>query len=177
MITLAQPDPSSSLYTYINLGKFSTHGASLTLATEINQFTLSTGFTYTGRYNIYSDSGDFKKYIYSPDLNAGLGYLFKKINLNASVFFKYNGKLPGYQLNSDNTITQFSNDSYKFLDATLRKGFFRNSLYVAAGVKNILDVTHISAASQGSAHSGSNNELAVGTGRSYFVKLQYSFIK
>jgi outer membrane receptor for ferrienterochelin and colicins len=177
MITLAQPDPTSSLYTYINLGKFSTHGLNLNNNVNFKQFTLGAGFSYTGRYNIYADSGNFSKYIYSPDLNANAQYFFSKLNLTTSVYFKFNGKLPGYMLNDDNTITQFSNDSYKFLDATIRKGFLGQNVYLAAGVKNILDVTNVNAIAQGSAHSSSNDDQAISTGRSFFVKLELNITK
>jgi outer membrane receptor for ferrienterochelin and colicins len=174
MITLAQPDLTSSLYTYINLGKFSTHGGSLSLNAIYGKLTVGTGFAYTGRYNIYADSGDFNQFIYSPDLNAKAQYEFTKAGLTASVFFKLNGKLPGYRLNPDNTISQFDNESYKFMDVSLRKSFFGKTLFIAAGVKNIFDVTRISAIAQGTAHSAGSDQLSVGTGRSYFVKLQYS---
>lgn len=177
MITLAQPDLSSSLYTYINLGKFSTHGGSIANTFSYHQLSLGVGFAYTGRYNIYADSGNFNKYIYSPDINASAEYNFIKTDLTAALYFKYNGKLPGYQLNDDNSITQFSNDSYEFLDFTLRKGLFSRKVYIAAGVKNIFDVTDVSAIAQGSAHSAGSNEQAVGTGRSFFVKLQYNISK
>lgn len=175
LITLAQPDQTESLFTYINLGKFSTHGAGVTNTISYNAWSLSLGAAYTGRYNIYADSGAFDKYLYSPDFNGSLQYAFQKINLTTSVYFKYNGALPGYQVNSDNSISQFSNDSYKFLDATIRKGFFRNSFYVTAGVKNILDVTTINSFAQGSAHSSGSDEQAIGTGRTFFMKLQYQF--
>ncbi len=177
LITLAQPDPSSSLYTYINLGKFSTHGVGLTNTINYHDLSVQLGAAYTGRYNIYADSGNFAKYIYSPDFNAMIQYSFSKLNLSASLFFKYNGKLPGYKLNEDNTISQFSNESYKFLDATIRKGLFKKSFYITTGVRNILNITNVSAFAQGSAHSTSSDEQAVGTGRSYFVKLQYLFGK
>ena len=174
MITLAQPDLTSSLYTYINLGKFSTHGGSLALNASYGNLTLGAGFAYTGRYNIYADSGDFNQFIYSPDLNAKAQYEFTKTGLTASVFFKLNGKLPGYRLNADNTITQFDNQSYKFMDVSLRKAFFGKTLFIGAGVKNLFDVTRVSAIAQGTAHSSGSDQLSVGTGRSYFVKLQYS---
>jgi outer membrane receptor protein involved in Fe transport len=80
-------------------------------------------------------------------------------------------------LNSDNTITQFTNDSYRFLDATLRKGLLKKKLFLAAGAKNILNVTTISSYSQSTAHSGSDGELDAGTGRTFFVKVQYQFGK
>ena len=177
LITLAQPDPAYSLYTYINIGTYSTHGGTLTHSVSWNNLSVNAGAGITGRYNIYADSGDFKKYLYSPDFNANVQYLFRKINLTAAVYFKYNGELPGYKVNSDNTITQFSNSSYRFLDATLRKGFFNKRLYAAAGVKNILDVTNITGFSQESAHSSSSGEQAVSTGRNYFVRLQYNIGK
>jgi outer membrane receptor for ferrienterochelin and colicins len=177
LITLAQPDPGSSLFTYINLGKFSTHGVSASHTVTWNSLSLTLGTAYTGRYNIYSDSGAFNRYIYSPDYNGRLGYLFEKADLSVSVFFKYNGKLPGYRLNSDNTITQFTNASYRFLDATLRKGFFNKKLFVAGGIKNILNVTTISSYSQNTAHSSNDGELDAGTGRTFFAKLQYQFGK
>jgi outer membrane receptor for ferrienterochelin and colicins len=173
MITLAQPDPQNSLYTYINIGTFSTHGVAANQNFIWKNLSARAGISYTGRYNIYSDSGAFKKYIYSPDLNAMVQYSFTKINLTPSVYFKYNGKLPGYKLNADNTITQFSNESYRFLDASIRKGFFRNSLQLIAGVKNILNVQSINALVEGSAHNSGTGQQAIGTGRSMFIKLQY----
>ncbi|MDQ3049765.1 MAG: TonB-dependent receptor [Bacteroidota bacterium] len=174
LITLAQPNPDASLFTYINIGNFSTHGGSLTHSISWKNLSVNGGAGMTGRYNVYADSGDFKQYIYSYDFNAGVQYLFTKLNLTTAMFFKYNGKLPGYKLNDDNTITQFSNDSYRFLDVTIRKGFFNNILYVGTGVKNILNITHVNAFSQGAAHSASGNEQAVGTGRTLFVRLQYT---
>jgi outer membrane receptor for ferrienterochelin and colicins len=59
MITLAQPDITSSLYTYINLGKFSTHGGSLSNTFTFNNVSLGVGVSFSGRYYIYADRGDF----------------------------------------------------------------------------------------------------------------------
>ncbi len=177
LITLAQPDPTQSLFTYVNIGTYSTHGGSLANNVNWKNLTVGSGIGLTGRYNIYADSGDFEKYNYSLDFNANVQYVFKKINLTASVYFKYNGKLPGYKLNNDGTITQFSNDSYRFLDAIIRKGFFKNKFFAGAGVKNILNVTKVNAFTQGSAHSTSADEQSVGTGRSWFLKLQYAIGK
>jgi len=177
LITLAQPDPSVSLFTYVNIGDFSTHGGSITHGVTWKGLTINIGGGITGRYNLYADSGDFKTYLYSPDLITNVQYFIPKINLTTAVFFKYNGKLPGYRVNDDNTISQFSNDSYRFLDFTLRKGFFKNQLYVSGGVKNILNITNITTFSQGSSHSSAIDEQAVGTGRTGFVRLQFTIGK
>lgn len=177
LITLAQPDSSKSIFTYINLGTFSTHGGSLTNNVTWKNLSLGGGIGLTGRYNIYAETGTFKKYIYSMDYNASAQYIFKKINLTTSVYFKYNGKVPVYLLNDDGTVSQFSNESYRFLDATIRKGFLKERLFLGAGVKNILNVTKVNAFAQGSAHSGSAGEQAVGTGCSWFLKFQYAIGK
>ena len=177
LITLAQPDPESSLFTYVNLGKYSTHGLNYRVNGSYKGFSAGAGVSYTGRYNIYSDSADFDKYIYSPDFSANVQYHLTKVNLTFSTFFKFNGKLPGYKLNDDGSVTQFTNDSYRFLDVSVRKGFFKNKFTIAAGVKNILNVTDVNAMNASSAHSAGNDEQSVGTGRSYFGKLTYIFGK
>lgn len=177
LITLAQPDPENSLFTYVNLGKFSTHGINYKVNGSFKEFSAGAGVSYTGRYNIYSDSADFDQYIYSPDFSANMQYHLTKVNLTFSVFFKFNGKLPGYKLNDDGSVSQFTNDSYRFLDATIRKGFYKNKFIFAAGVKNILNVTNINAMNTASAHSSGNDEQAVGTGRSYFGKITFIFGK
>jgi outer membrane receptor for ferrienterochelin and colicins len=175
MITLAQPDVNSSLYTYINIGKFSTHGGSIENTMTWKSLAFTAGVGLTGRYNLYADSGDFKKYIYSTDAYFSLDNNFKKYGVWAGVQYKFTGALPGYRVEADNTITQFTNESYGFLDASVRKSLFDNSLMLTAGVKNILDITSITAIGQGSAHTGNDNSMAVGTGRAFFVKLQYHF--
>lgn len=177
LITLAQPDPEQSLFTYINLGRFSTHGSSFRTSLTYKNISAGAGVSYTGRYNIYSDSADFQKYIYSPDFSANLRYEYPKWKTAVAVYFKFNGKLPGYRLNDDGTITQFTNDSYRFLDANISKKMFDNRLCISAGVKNILNVTNINAMTATGAHTSDTGQEAVGTGRSVFAKLTYSIGK
>lgn len=177
LITLAQPDPGSSLFTYVNIGSYSTHGGTLTHTAGAGGFSATAGIAYTGRYNIYADSGDFDTYLYSPDYIFRAQYNFSRLHLTFSAYLKITGKLPGYQLNADESITQFTNDGYRFLDATLRKGLFNNTVYITAGMKNILGITSVTAASQASAHSGGANEQLVGNGRSAFVRLQWTLGK
>lgn len=177
LITLAQPDPDESLFTYINLGHFSTHGSSFRTSATYKNISAGAGVSYTGRYNIYSDSADFQKFIYSPDFSANVRYEHPKWKTAIVVYFKFNGKLPGYRLNDDGTITQFTNDSYRFLDATISKKMFANRLSISAGVRNILNVTNINAMTATGAHTSDSGQEAVGTGRSVFGKLTYTIGK
>ncbi len=172
MITLAQPDLSNSLYTYINIGKFSTHGVNFNNEVKYNSLSAGVGFSYTGRYNIYADSGDFKNYIYNPDITFKVGYHVDKIGFSANLIYKYSGKLPGYKVDDDNSVSQFYNDSYNIMDFVVRKSLFNGTLAIGGGVKNIFDVTNISAVSVNGAHTTSSNSMAVGTGRSLFINLK-----
>jgi outer membrane receptor for ferrienterochelin and colicins len=176
MITLAQPDLSSSLFTYINIGNFSSHGINFRSDLKYRNYNFGVGFSYTGRSNIYADSGNFKSYIYNPDLSINSGYHIQKLKLSVNVFYKFNGKIPGYGISSDNSIYQFYNDSYSLMDAVVRKSLFNGVLDLGAGIKNLFDVTNIRSVTEGSAHSSSNNYQAIGTGRSFFVNLKIKLL-
>ena len=172
MITLAQPDLSNSLFTYINIGNFSSHGINAKSEIRYQNYNLGLGFSYTGRSNIYADSGNFDSYIYNPDFSVNTGYHIQKLSLSVNVFYKFNGKIPGYGIASDNSIYQFYNDSYSLMDVVVRKSLLKGIVDLGVGIKNVFDVTDIRSASDGSTHSSSNNYQAVGTGQSFFINLK-----
>lgn len=173
LITLAQPDINSTLYTYVNIGEYSTHGGSLSGEVNHGQWSLLTGVSYTGRSNSLAGMDNADEYLYSPDANARVRYEFAPMGLSISVNAKYNGKQPVYIINQDGSISQSINEAYTFVDVSLQKSFFSKALTIVTGVRNITDVTSVNAAVQGSAHSGGSGSLPVGTGRSGFIKIQY----
>lgn len=173
LITLAQPDLSSSLYTYVNIGEYSTHGGSLSAEVTRGHWSVNAGFSYTGRNNTLSGMENVNEYLYSPDAKARIRYELTRMGLSISVIAKYNGEQPVYIINQDGSISQSINEAYTFVDVSLQKSFFSKALTVATGVRNLTDVTSINASVQGSAHSGGSGSLSVGTGRSGFIKLQY----
>jgi outer membrane receptor for ferrienterochelin and colicins len=51
-------------------------------------------------------------------------------------------------------------------------------LSVNAGVRNLFDITNIvSAGGSGGVHSGGGGNVPVAWGRTYFLKLSYTFVK
>ncbi len=69
-------------------------------------------------------------------------------------------------------------DSYNWLDASVRKRFFDEKFEVMIGARNLLNVIDVrrSKASSigGSAHATTSNNMMLGYGRSYFLKLTYN---
>ena len=67
---------------------------------------------------------------------------------------------------------------YTWADLTLSKPFLNQKWILGIGVKNILNVTSLTAnGNTGGVHSGNGNSMQLGMGRLYFLKLDYNFIK
>ncbi len=174
LITLAQT--SATQYSYINVGKYKTMGIQLGTTMKWKRLTLQTGVNYTGRYNQLSESESVPTFNYSPEAQINPSYKFIKQKITLSLFYKYNGKLPGYVL-VDNTVKQSSISDYHLLDATVSKLFFADRVSLSIGCKNIGDVKNLNSnlASGGGAHSASSSTVPFSTGRNYFIKLSFNF--
>jgi outer membrane receptor for ferrienterochelin and colicins len=76
-----------------------------------------------------------------------------------------------------NSIYSKSNTSaYNWLDASIKKSFFKDKIQATLGGRNLFDVTNVnvSNASTGGTHTSNNNSLLLGYGRSYYLKLLYN---
>jgi outer membrane receptor for ferrienterochelin and colicins len=173
LITLAQT--SSTQYSYINIGKYKTMGFQVGNTLKFKRLTLQTGFTYTGRYNELSESESVPAFNYSPEALANVSYKLIKEKVTLALFYKYNGKLPGYVL-VDNVVKQTALADYQLLDATVSKLFWKDHILLSVGCKNVLDVQNLSSnlAASG-AHSASSSSVPFSTGRNYFIKLALNF--
>ena len=123
------------------------------------------------------DAG-LKDFFYSTDVNTSVTYTVKKWDADASVFYKYNGRLPQYFQNTAGELEEGFIEDYNTMDITLNKHFFNRTLTLSAGVKNLFDVKTVNAtgAATGGVHSGGSSSL-IGYGRSYFLSLSYGFRK
>ncbi|MBL7934544.1 MAG: TonB-dependent receptor, partial [Bacteroidia bacterium] len=175
LITLAQT--TSTEYSYINIGKYKTLGVQLNNTLRFKKVSFQTGFNYTGRYNELSESVSVPEFNFSPEVLENISYRFIKQKTSISLFYKYNGKLPGYILVGDQ-IQQTSLSDYHTMDATVSKLFFKERFGISIGCKNIFNVTNInSTAVSGGTHSSSTSSVPLSTGRNYFIKLTLSFSK
>jgi outer membrane receptor for ferrienterochelin and colicins len=182
MISLAQPDTTRTRYTYVNIDQFKTKGLQLNLTAQYKNLTVAVGGSYIGRYNqLYkSEAATVSAFSYAPELRCNLNYALQKIGVNAALFLKHTGKVPGYGLDSNNKITLTSIEPYTIADFSLSKLFCHKTIAVSIGCKNIFNTINISQSisssnSVATAHNTGNSSLSIGTGRSYFIGIGYKF--
>jgi outer membrane receptor for ferrienterochelin and colicins len=175
LITLAQT--TGTEYSYINIGKYKTLGMQLGNTLRFKKVSFQTGFNYTGRYNDLSQTEDVPQFSFSPEIQENISYRFIKQKATLSLFYKYNGKLPGFAV-IDNEIHQTSLSDYHTMDATASRLFFNERVGITLGCKNVFNVKNISSSLVSSgAHSTSASSVPFSTGRNYFIKLSLSLSK
>lgn len=169
MISLTQE--SGTQYRYFNIDKFQTLGVQLQNELSVEHFKLSLGGAYIGRYNQLSQNYTAGQFSYAPEGRCNLFYEWHKQKITFALFYKYTGKLPGVALNSNNELVKTQIQDYHTVDCSVSKRLFKNKLNISVGAKNLLDVKNINGTISGEAHSSGNNSIAVGMGRTYFMKL------
>jgi outer membrane receptor for ferrienterochelin and colicins len=181
---LANDPNDPNLYTYINVDKFKTTGATLENSLAWKNLSVNIGLFYIGRYNRYSDDPAYKTedlpgFTWSPEINSNIVYRFPKLGASAGVFYKYTGKTPSYQIavvNAQQVISLVEVEAYHWADITLTKNIGKY-LVASGGLKNLFDITRIqNTASSGGVHS-SGGPILTATGRSWFLGLAFQFLK
>lgn len=175
MITLAQV--TGTEYSYINVGRFKTQGFQLGNTLNFKRLIIQTGFNYTGRYNDPAISAHLPEYSYSPEVLANATYKLIRSKTSIAVFYKYNGRLPGYAL-TESQVTRTFISAYQLMDATVSQFFWKDKINITIGCKNIFDVKNIGTSlSTGGVHSSASTSVPFSTGRNYFIKLAFNFSK
>jgi len=184
LISYAIDAANPSQYKAVNIDRFKTTGA--TLENKISRGALSAalGFSYIGSYNRLSDNKAYQlpAFVWTPEVNANLNWLIRKLDTRVGVFYKFTGQRPGYELvqNSSTGLEEvqlYKISAFHWADISLTKPLF-SGVTVAGGVKNIFDVTDLNNTSgnTGGAHS-SGNTLPMSYGRSYFLSLSFEWNK
>ncbi|CAN5632224.1 hypothetical protein BH11BAC2_BH11BAC2_18130 [soil metagenome] len=175
-ISLVEFDPTSTLYTYINLDEYTSRGTELKVRYTKGDFHLQVGGAYTGTWSSYEGSVDQPNIAWFAEMNAATDYTFSKTKTTLSLFWKYLGEKPVYRLEAQNNLARYLGEPYQLLDFSLRQQLHKDKIAVTLGLKNILDVKNIRATDSGGAHSGgSGGETPVGMGTSMFAKFSLSF--
>ena len=179
-ITLAQVSGGSNLYTYINFDKTQCVGGQMEVSFKIYpSFSIEAGLSETGTYNyLKSDAGKPVKFFYSPDVNGNVSYRFVKPGLLFTLYYKYNGAMPLYDV-SNGIITPSTVRDYNIMDFTGTKDFFDRRFHFSVGIKNIFDNKTLPSpgGNGGGAHGSGNGPVPIGWGRTYFLKLSFTFNK
>lgn len=172
-------DPTP-MYQYINISKYKIWNIATNHQVDYKNWSFRTGVSLVGvsqkKENGVAVSDD--KFVYFLQLNSMISYEVPKWNTLFSLYYKYNGKQQRFYETTDEngpTYKLSDIDSYSWMDASVRKSFFKNQLDVTLGARNILDITNIqqSQTSAGAAHPTSS-DILLGYGRSYFAKLTYN---
>ncbi|NPD86527.1 TonB-dependent receptor [Lentimicrobium sp. L6] len=179
-IALIQVDEANDLhYRNENIDKFESVGGTFGISfTPVKYIHFDAAYAATGRRDNSSGLSDF---YFSSDATANLDFNFLQNTANIAFNYKYVGKYPVYtNYGTNGEINVSYMDDYHNLDINISKKFYRNTLRISTGVKNIFDNIQLnSAAGSGGGHgsSGGGTSALVGWGRTVFVSLKYNFTK
>ncbi|OYQ34440.1 TonB-dependent receptor [Flavobacterium cyanobacteriorum] len=177
-----EPSGNTPIYQYINISKYRMWNISTTHQYAFNNFNARLGASLIGisqEINNGSAVSD-DKFLYSLQLNTVLSYNLPKWNTLFSVYYKFNGRQQRFYEstngNGDPVYKISTLDAYSWLDASIRKTFFKDRFDVTLGARNLLDIVNIQQTQNtaGSAHAAST-DILLGYGRSYFLRLSYNF--
>lgn len=176
VILLARSEPNTVRYSYRNVSRYKSAGGQLNGSLTLHpSFTIQAGFALTGTTGSLHDSLPFDPIRWSPEVTMSSRYHLRKFDLAFALFYKYTGDTPqpGF---SDNGIDWYIVSSYNTMDITITKGFWNSRINLAAGVKNLFNVTTIPAtgsAFTGGHSGGSGSGASISWGRTLFMKLQF----
>ncbi|PXY44136.1 TonB-dependent receptor plug domain-containing protein [Flavobacterium hydrophilum] len=186
-MVLTQTVPTLN-YRYVNINKYKMWNVSTTEQYSYKNLNLKVGAAVVGisrkldlaALNLTSDD----KFLYSFQLNSSISYKIPKWNTLFALYYKYNGQQQQFVAgtDTDGKAKFFLNQiqPYSWMDASVRKLFFKNQFEVTVGARNLFNITNVQSVQNGGgdvtggAHAVGNTDLLLGYGRSYFLKLTYN---
>ncbi len=160
-------------YEYINISKYKMWNFSTINQFKKDNWSFTIGASVIGISqkieNLVFASNE--KYLYSMNLNSNISYFVTKWKTTFSTYYKLNGKSQQFMEGASEYIIS-ELDSSSWLDASIRKTFFKEKLEATIGARNLLDITNINQTktNEGTAHETSS-QIMLAYGRSYFLKL------
>jgi outer membrane receptor for ferrienterochelin and colicins len=161
------------LFTYINIGQHRTIGTNTTLKYIYDDFYNKIGFNYIGTENFIDGVSNGVQY--TPEVTFNSSWDSDLWDLKFSIFYKFTGESPGFVLNDEEEIENFTIDSYHNMDASIMRKFDDLGLSFSLGVINVFNVTTVNSnqiQQGGAGHSGGSAALPVGYGRTVFAKFE-----
>jgi outer membrane receptor for ferrienterochelin and colicins len=177
LISLQQIE-NTVAYSYFNRARFKSLGIQLGNSLNFKRLFIQGGFNYTGRYNGLAVGVNSPEFSFSPEFLMNASYKWLKPKIVIALFYKYNGKVPSYISIDGGTVITGLTDDYHIMDATISKLVWGSRMNLTVGCKNMFDVQNIKSVNGvGGAHSVSSSSVPLSTGRTYFIKLAFNFIK
>lgn len=181
-IDLAIVNPTPLQYQYINIDAYKLWGISSENSIKKDNWTFNLGATLQGISRIVTNEVNAKNdFLYSFQLNTSGSYNVKKWKTAFTVLFKHNGIQQNYiasgaDSDGNSIFSKSTTSAYNWVDASIKKSFFKDKIQTTLGGRNLFDVTNVnvSNAITDGAHASNNNSLLLGYGRSYYFKLLYN---
>jgi outer membrane receptor for ferrienterochelin and colicins len=178
-ISEAKDIENPAQWTYFNLYRFKTTGASINTSLTARAFQSNLGFQWTGIYNQYAEIPELNlpNFNWTPELNLNLIYTLAPLKTSVNVAYKFTGKRPLHEQSATapGGVQKAVTSSFQMADLAVNKSVGR-FLMINGGVRNILDVTNLTNTSSdtGGAHSAGNS-VPMSYGRSYFLGLSVNW--
>lgn len=165
------PERANEPTSYTNLTTFKTTGGRITGTWKKKDLQVSPGVAYTGVYQRLSESEEgVSNFVFGWEANTNITYTWRAPKITVSTFYKFNGPFREYRLQDGEPELQ-QLDAFHLLDVTLSKKI-GSTLQLSLGSRNMLNVGAVdNSFSTGGAHNGNTGQTSVGTGRSYFARL------
>ncbi len=179
MIGFGQKPGNTQVTTYLNIDRFKTTGFTISQTVSSARLECGVGGGVTGRYNqLREDYVAIPEFVWSPEINGSVVYYSQDKKFNASLYYKFTGRTPYYEIVSDgdgNQIPRLAEiGSFHWADVALSRQLGKHFM-LSGGVRNLFDVVFVNNSGvTGGAHN-SAGPRPVGNGRSYFINLTYSF--
>lgn len=168
-IELAVVNTERNAFTYFNLETADLTGAKLDVSLSGEGWRMQVGSNLLLRK---SPDGDW---LPSFQANSSLQVTLPA-DISASLFYKFSGPAQTFQRSGEETVSfelaRF--EAYHWADVSLSRSFLDKRISLAAGVKNLLDVTNVAASgSTGGAHGGGSGQASISFGRTAFFRASF----
>lgn len=179
LISIGTSPSNAQVYQYLNVDKNKTTGLVWNNTLTWKNLQAEVGYSRIGRFNQFSSSGNLPEFVWANELNATLHYNFPEANTSISLYYKYTGQLPSYQVYTDSNNEQVIHltkiQDFHTADLTANKVFYKYYT-LTAGIKNLFNVTSINntTTSTGAVH-GTAGTIPMSYGRSYTLGLSFQF--
>jgi len=170
-------------YKYINIDSYKLWGLTSENTIKTDRWSLNLGATLQGISRGMNDEVNADdEFLYAFQINTSSTYHIKKWDTYITLLYKYNGEQENYvatgtDSEGNSTFSIETIDDYSWLDASVKKSFLADKFLLTIGGRNLLNITSVdirNSTSNGGTHSGGNNNLLLGYGRSFYIKLLYN---
>jgi outer membrane receptor for ferrienterochelin and colicin len=174
-INLALIDANTNLYTYINIGQYSSQGINFNTEFNHQRYSITAGASTIGvQDNLQPDSLPRQEYFYFTQMRLNSMYRIPKAGITISIFNKYSGATRGY--NADYTTYRISD--FLLTDITVDKVFGQSGVRVSTGCRNLMNVQSVASNRVGGGpHAASNGAQLIAPGRQIFFRFSVSLTK